>query len=136
MFASPSRNRGQYVVQFNDTARESFHLFVNAPEENLPDKTNPNVLWIEPGEWTIPDGIQLKSGQTLYLSPGAVVHTTVSAQFGSNIKIRGRGMIDGGIWESWKGQDAHLPVNFPILQRRLCRRHHHQQLQRLVLQRV
>ena len=103
---------GQYVVQFNDTAREAFHLFVNAPEENLPDKTNPNVLWIEPGEWTIPDGIQLKSGQTLYLSPGAVVHTTVSAQFGSNIKIRGRGMIDGGIWESWKGQDAHLPVNF------------------------
>ncbi|NLI55254.1 MAG: hypothetical protein GX417_13225 [Clostridiales bacterium] len=103
---------GQYIVQFNGTAREAFHLFVNAPEEALPDKTNPNVLWIEPGEWTIPDGIQLKSGQTLYLSPGAVVHTTVSAQFGSNIKIRGRGMIDGGIWESWKGQDAHIPIDF------------------------
>lgn len=102
---------GQYVVQLNGTAREAFHLFVNAPEENLPDKDNPNVLWIEPGEWTIPDGIQLKSGQTLYISPGAVVHTSVSAQFGSNIKIRGRGMIDGGIWESWKGQDAHLPIN-------------------------
>lgn len=103
---------GQYIVQFNGTAREAFHLFVNAPEENLPDKSNPNVLWIEPGEWTIPDGIQLKSGQTLYLSPGSVVHTAVSAQFGSNIKIRGRGMIDGGIWESWKGKDAHLPINF------------------------
>lgn len=103
---------GQYVVQINGSAREAFHLFVNAPEENLPDQTNPNVLWIEPGEWTIPDGIQLKSGQTLYISAGAVVHTTVSAQFGSNIKIRGRGMIDGGIWDSWKGQDAHVPVDF------------------------
>lgn len=106
------REPGQYVVQFNDTAREAFHLFVNAPEENLPDRDNPNVLWIDPGEWTIPDGIQLKSGQTLYISAGAVVHTTISAQFGSNIRICGRGMIDGGIWESWKGQDAHIPINF------------------------
>lgn len=103
---------GQYVVQINGSAREAFHLFVNAPEENLPDRNNPNVLWIDPGEWNIPDGIQLKSGQTLYVSPGAVVHTSISAQFGSNIHIRGRGIIDGGIWESWKGQDAHLPINF------------------------
>lgn len=103
---------GQYVIQINGTAREAFHMFVNEPEENLPDRNNPNVVWIEPGEWSIPDGIQLKSGQTLYISSGAVVHTSISAQFGSNIQIRGRGIIDGGIWESWRGQDAHLPINF------------------------
>jgi polygalacturonase len=40
------------------------------------------------------------------------VHTTVSAQFAENVTVRGRGMIDGGIWDSWQGTNAHVPVDF------------------------
>jgi hypothetical protein len=103
---------GQYVVQFNGGANEAFHLFANPIETEIPDKTMPNVIWIGPGEWNIPDGIQLKSGQTLYISGGAVVHTTITAQYAQNVKILGRGIIDGSNWPGWKGQDAHVPIDF------------------------
>ncbi|GHV16620.1 hypothetical protein FACS189425_01250 [Clostridia bacterium] len=103
---------GSYTVQFNGSPHRAVHIFVNDVESDVPDRNDPNVVWIEPGEWNIPDGIQLQSNQTLYISGGAVVHTTVSAQFAENVTIRGRGMIDGGIWDSWQGTNAHVPVDF------------------------
>ncbi|GHV40448.1 hypothetical protein FACS189490_05620 [Clostridia bacterium] len=103
---------GQYTVQFNNSPYRAAHIFANSLETTIPDKNDPNVLWVEPGEWTVEEGIQLLTGQTLYLSGGAVLHATVSAQFAENVKILGRGMIDGGIWDTWRGSNAKVPVDF------------------------
>ncbi|MDR1664057.1 MAG: hypothetical protein LBR83_03935 [Clostridiales bacterium] len=103
---------GSYTVQFNGSSKRAVHIFANPPETDIPDRNDPNVVWIEPGEWNILDGIGLQSGQTLYISGGAVVHTTVSAQFAENVTVRGRGMIDGSLWDTWRGVEAHVPVDF------------------------
>lgn len=103
---------GFYTVIFNDSPEGALHIFANPIEENIPDKNDPNVIFIEPGEWTI-DNIPLQRGQTIYISGGAVVHTTIHGIFLNNITIRGRGIIDGSIWKNWltPGEIARPPIN-------------------------
>ncbi len=50
----------------------ALHIFAGEPEKNIPSSTDPNVLYFGPGvhETT---GIELKSGQTLYLAGGAIL---------------------------------------------------------------
>ncbi|MDR1687693.1 MAG: hypothetical protein LBS21_03665 [Clostridiales bacterium] len=102
---------GFYTVQFNGSGKKAVHIFANPQETDIPDRNDPNVIWVDPGEWNI-ENIALQSGQTLYVSGGAVVHGTISAQFASNITVRGRGIIDGSNWPSWGGQEAHVPIDF------------------------
>lgn len=103
---------GFYTVIFNDSPKDALHIFANPIEDNIPDKNDPNVIFIEPGEWSI-DDIPLQSGQTIYISGGAVLHTTIHGIFLNNITIRGRGIIDGSIWKNWltPGEIARPPIN-------------------------
>lgn len=103
---------GFYTVIFNNSPDRALHIFANPLEENIPDKNDPNVIFIEPGEWTI-DNIPLESGKTLYISGGAVLHTTIHGTLVNNITIRGRGIIDGSIWKNWltPGEYARVPIN-------------------------
>ncbi|MDR2505964.1 MAG: hypothetical protein LBD16_07660 [Oscillospiraceae bacterium] len=103
---------GQYTVQFNGSSKRALHLFANPIEENVPDRNDPNVIWIDPGEWIIEDGITLESGKTLYISGGAVVHTQIGASFAQNVTVRGRGIIDGSNWDTWMGSNAKVPIDF------------------------
>jgi hypothetical protein len=41
----------------------------------------------------------MESGQTLYLAGGAVVHTIVNGNFVKDVKVMGRGIIDGSQYE-------------------------------------
>ena len=68
-------------------------LFANPPEATPPDKNDPNVKYFGPGLHRA-DAIQLTDNQTLYLAPGAVVQGGIHAR-GTNITIRGRGILDG-----------------------------------------
>ncbi|MCS7202462.1 MAG: discoidin domain-containing protein [Dictyoglomus sp.] len=106
------RDPGFYTVIFDDSPENALHIFANPIEENIPDKNDPNVIFIEPGEWII-DNIPLQSGQTLYLSGGAVLHTSIHGIFLNNITIKGRGIIDGSIWKNWltPGEIARVPIN-------------------------
>jgi len=103
---------GFYTVIFNNSPDRALHIFVNPLEKDVPDKNDPNVIYIGPGEWTIED-IPLQSGQTLYISGGAVLHTSVHGIFLNNVTIRGRGIIDGSIWKNWltPGEIARVPIN-------------------------
>ncbi|HHW56298.1 MAG TPA: hypothetical protein GXX15_01250 [Clostridia bacterium] len=105
-------NPGFYTVQFNNSVEGAVHIFANPIEKDIPKKGDKNVVFIGPGEWTI-DDIALESGQTLYISGGAVVHTTVHGTLLNNVTIRGRGIVDGSIWDSWtqKGEIARVPIN-------------------------
>lgn len=81
-------------------------LFANPIETNVPGQGDPNVVYFGPGVHK-PEKIMLKSGQTLYLAGGAVVKAEVLAE-GSNIRILGRGILDGSDWEWRKGPIGNL----------------------------
>lgn len=76
-------------------------LFANPVEENAPRPDAPGVVYFGPGIHK-PGKIALSDNQTLYLAGGAVVKGGVLAQ-GDNIRIAGRGILDGSDWEWRKG---------------------------------
>ncbi len=81
-------------------------LFANPLETDAPKDGDPNVVYFGPGLHK-PEKIVLGSNQTLYLAGGAVVKAEVLAQ-GNNIRIRGRGILDGSDWEWRKGPVGNL----------------------------
>ena len=103
---------GQYTVIFNNNVNKATHIFANAPETDVPDPDDPSVFYIGPGEWTM-DAIALSDGQTLYLSGGAVLHSIVSVNNAKNVRICGRGMIDGSDYPAWNqsGSYARVPID-------------------------
>lgn len=102
-----------YTVQFGDSPERAVHIFANPLEkpENIPDKNDPDVIYIEPGEWNI-ESIMLRKGQTLYLAGGSVVHGIVNANFEKDIKVCGRGILDCSQLEGWQGLNASIPLKF------------------------
>jgi len=81
-------------------------LFANPLETNTPESSDEGVIYFGPGVHK-PEKIILDSNQTLYLAGGAVVKAEVLAQ-GANIRICGRGILDGSDWEWRKGPIGNL----------------------------
>jgi hypothetical protein len=81
-------------------------LFANPLETAAPKPDSPNVVYFGPGVHK-PEKIVLESNQTLYLAGGSVVKAEVLAQ-GTNIRICGRGILDGSDWEWRKGPVGNL----------------------------
>ena len=81
-------------------------LFANPLETDAPKPDDKDVIYFGPGVHK-PEKIVLESNQTLYLAGGAVVKAEVLAQ-GQNIRIRGRGILDGSDWEWRKGPIGNL----------------------------
>ena len=75
-------------------------IAANRPETDIPNRNDPNVVWVGPGRHR--RNIRLTSGQTLYLAPGAIVEGNLLA-VGTNMVIRGRGRFDGSCWGHYKG---------------------------------
>ncbi|NLD83493.1 MAG: hypothetical protein GX637_04940 [Clostridiales bacterium] len=103
---------GPYTVVFNGNVNKALHIFANPLEKDVPDPDDPNVVYIGPGEWVM-DAITLTDGQTLYLSGGAVLHSVISVNNASNVRICGRGMIDGSDYPAWNqpGSYARVPID-------------------------
>lgn len=81
-------------------------LFANPLEIDAPKPDDPGVIFFGPGLHK-PEKIMVRSNQTLYLAGGAVVKAEVSVE-GANIRIRGRGILDGSDWEWRKGPVGNL----------------------------
>lgn len=80
---------GGYSVEF-DGYHNNLHVFADAMTDNSPP---PNAIVFGPGFHEI--GIRtLKSGETVYLDPGAVVSGGFHASNATDIAILGRGIID------------------------------------------
>lgn len=103
---------GQYTVVFNDSVNKAMHIFANPLETDVPDPNDPNVYYIGPGEWVM-DAIALQDNQTLYISGGAVLHSMVSVANAENVRICGRGIIDGSDYPAWNqaGSYARVPID-------------------------
>ena len=77
-------------------------IFAN-PVSTVPDKNTPNLISFGPGVHNPPNNkIVLKDNTTLYLAGGAVVQAGVIVK-GKNIRICGRGVLDGTPWPKKKG---------------------------------
>jgi hypothetical protein len=76
-------------------------LFANPPERNAPTPGSANVKYYGPGVHEA-GKIELRSNETLYLAGGAVLKGGIEAR-GANIRVMGRGIIDGLKWERFKG---------------------------------
>ena len=101
------------TVEINGDHIRSLHIFVNPEEKNIPDKTDPNVIFFGPGIHELTESIEVKDNQTVYVAGGALlrwkdvpnidandraeVRKARRASFilsGKNASIRGRGIID------------------------------------------
>lgn len=103
-----------FKISFEPTGYDSpLLIFGNALEQDPPKPDDPNLIYFGAGVHR-PEGgvIRLAAGQTLYLAGGAVVKAAVSAR-GDNIRILGRGMLDGGDWEHRLGPSGRMlnPTN-------------------------
>ena len=84
-----------------DGKRGPLLLFANPPERDAPKQASPGVLVFGPGVHHA-GKIEVTSGRTVYLAGGAVVKGAIAAE-GSDIQIRGRGILDGSDYEWRKG---------------------------------
>lgn len=100
-----------YTVTFDGSPDRAVHIFANPIETEVPDRNDKSVIYIGPGEWNI-ESIMLEDNQTLYLAGGAVVHSIVNGNFVKNVKVMGRGIIDGSQYKGWQGRTAFIPLKF------------------------
>jgi len=92
------RQPAKLSIEINGGIDDNLHLFANSPEVNPPRQGDANVLYYGPGIHHVDGGLgllRLKTGQTLYLAPGAVLRARLLAEDASNIRICGRGILEG-----------------------------------------
>ena len=77
-----------------DGRHGALHLFPNPPERHGASETDENTRMFGPGVHH-PGKMTLKSGETIYIAEGAIVYGCVEAKHQKNIRILGRGVLDG-----------------------------------------
>ncbi len=70
---------------------EMLFLFANSPETDAPAPGAPGIRYYAPGVYR--QGIDTKSGDQIYLAPGAVVFGGLNLWGVENVKVWGRGVI-------------------------------------------
>ena len=71
-------------------------IFINPLESNPPKDGDPGVIYFGPGNHN-PGQITLQSDQTLYIAGGAIVNANIRGADLKNVKICGRGSLQGRI---------------------------------------
>lgn len=71
-------------------------LFAAPPETLRVDRNDPAVRYFAAGKIHHAGDIVLKSGETLYLEEGAIVHGKIRALDAEGVRVLGRGILDGG----------------------------------------
>jgi len=94
---------GQLTIDVNGDWIRSLQLFVDPMEKDIPDPKDPKVIYFGPGIHKV-ESVRVGPGQTVYIAGGAVVYGSgekgdvnepIFSMQGSNITLRGRGIIDG-----------------------------------------
>ena len=78
-------------VEFPNSDIKPVFLFLYPKE--TPIEITPNVRYYGPGEYT-EELITLRSGETLYLAEGAILHAQIITRDSENVTICGRGILD------------------------------------------
>jgi hypothetical protein len=95
----------QLALEVNGGWVHCLQLFANPMETDVPQPDNPDVIYFAPGIHMV-ENVKVYSGKTVYLAGGAVIYGrstsdvrggSVFSLMGSNIVLRGRGIIDGSL---------------------------------------
>src|SRR5271157_1032684 len=81
------------TVEFNNDLDHVLHLFPYKPEGNEPQAGDAHVRYFGPGVQEA-GLIEMKSGETVYLAPGAWVRGMIHARDADHIAILGPGVLD------------------------------------------
>jgi hypothetical protein len=85
-------------LELNGRIRQQpLFIFAGKPETNRPSKSDKNVIWYEGGKLYKDVKLELKDNQTVYIEGGAVVQGYLFAKGKKNIRICGRGILDGSL---------------------------------------
>jgi hypothetical protein len=98
----------QLTIEINDDVHRAIHLFANPLEENPLGPGEPGVHYFGPGVHNA-GSISIKSNETIYIAGGAVVYGWIHCSSLENVRITGRGIIDGSIYDRW--EDMIVPIN-------------------------
>ena len=83
-------------LELNGRIRQQpLFIFAGKPEINRPLKSDKNVIWYEGGKLYKDVKLELQDNQTVYIEGGAVVQGYIFAKGKKNIRICGRGILDG-----------------------------------------
>lgn len=93
---------GQYSLEFDGT-HHVLTVFVNPEKEFDVTADGENTLYFAPGVHFLEEAVELDSGATVYLAPGAVVYGGFKASEKKNIRILGYGVLDNSNIERGKG---------------------------------
>jgi hypothetical protein len=81
-------------VEINELAHLA--IFANPIETDAPKKDDANVTYYAPGAHNVGQ-IELKSNQTIYIAAGAVVKANIRGTNVQNVKVIGRGILNGNV---------------------------------------
>jgi hypothetical protein len=82
-------------IELNGSIRLPLFIFANSAEGNKPSRNDKNVIFFEAGKIHYPGIINVNSNETVYIEGGAVVVGVIKAKGVNNIKVLGRGVLDG-----------------------------------------
>jgi Glycosyl hydrolases family 28 len=85
-------------LQIEINGGKPLHFYGNPLESNLPSTDDPTVIFLKGGDVHELGRLELKDNQTLYLEGGAVLKGSVFATHAKNIRICGRGVVDGSLF--------------------------------------
>jgi hypothetical protein len=79
-------------VEVNGDTKRPLFLFGDEPDRGAPRDGDAEVRYFGPGLHDV-GRIDLRSGETVYLAPGAVVRGSVTATDAERVKVRGHGIL-------------------------------------------
>ncbi|MDD6210211.1 MAG: glycosyl hydrolase family 28 protein [Bacteroidales bacterium] len=96
-------------VEVNGDTKRPLLLFANAPETDIPDRNNPDVLFFEAGKMYDTGRFEVKSNQTVYFAPGSIVLGSIISDHTENVRVLGRGMLSGANFQ--KGESRMIELD-------------------------
>lgn len=96
---------GSLTIEINDDITKTLHLFAGGTETETPDPDDPNVVYYGPGIHKI-GRKEINTNQTVYLAGGAYVYGNLVVKNRENVRIRGRGILDGSPYDRWENKEG------------------------------
>ena len=101
-------------LEVNGDKLHNLHIFANAPEKEIPDPNDSNVMYFAPGCHKPDEGsdgvFTIPSNTTVYLASGAFLHGKLLCKNVENVRIIGRGYI----MEPYRGIEIVFSKNIEI----------------------
>ena len=97
-FRFKMKNPENISLELNGRIRQQpLFILAGKPERSRPDRSDKNVIWFEGGKLYKDVKLELQDNQTVYIEGGAVVQGYFFARGKKNIRICGRGILDGSL---------------------------------------